>query len=141
MIYQANPWMYQGKPFDEIPKGVVSFVYKLTHSETGKAYIGKKGFYFSKTRQVKLKKKKYKAESDWREYYSSSDEIKAMVAEGQHFTRDILHLCWGVGEANYLEAREQMDHRVLENPTKWFNGQIQVRVHHSHLNAMRSRNA
>lgn len=139
MIYESNPWLYKGKPFLEVPKGVVSFVYKLTHVESGKAYIGKKGFFFSKTKQVKLKKKKIKVDSDWREYFSSSDEIQKMVAEGQHFTREILHLCWGIGEANYLEAREQMDNRVLESPDKWFNGQIQCRVHHSHLKAMRLR--
>lgn len=133
MIYESNPWIYRGQPFVEIPKGVVSFVYKLTHAASGRAYIGKKGFYFSKTKQVKGKKKKVKAESDWQTYFSSSDEIQAMVAAGEHFDREILHLCVNVGGANYLEAREQMDNRVLENPTKWFNGQIQCRVHHTHV--------
>ncbi|ASD50554.1 NAD synthetase [Acidovorax phage ACP17] len=139
MIYESNPWMFHGQPFLEVPKGVVSFVYKLTHAETGKAYIGKKGFFFAKTKQVKGKKKRVKVDSDWREYFSSSDEIKAMVADGQHFTREILHLCYGTGEANYLEAREQMDNRVLENPDKWFNLQIQCRVHHTHLKKMSAR--
>ncbi len=133
MIYESNPWLYKGTEFHEIPKGVESFVYKLTHADTGKAYIGKKGFYFVKTRQVKLKKKRYKAESDWREYFSSSDEIKELVAQGQHFRREILHLCINKGSANYLEAREQMDNRVLEHPDKWYNGQIQCRVHHTHV--------
>lgn len=138
MIYESNPWIYRGQPFVEIPKGVVSFVYKLTHTESGRAYIGKKGFYFSKTKQVKGKKKKVKAESDWQSYFSSSDEIQAMVAAGQHFDREILHLCYGTGEANYLEAREQMDNRVLENPNKWFNKLMMCKVHASHIKRISS---
>lgn len=138
MIYESNPWFYEGEPFQEIPKGVVSFVYMLTHTESGKSYIGKKGFYFSKIKQVKGKKKKYKAESDWRYYFSSSTEILAMVNEGQHFERKILHLCINVGGANYLEAREQMDRRVLENSDKWFNKLIMCKVHTSHVKQLSS---
>lgn len=133
IIEYANPWTFQGEPFVEVPKGIESFVYLMTNQQNGMQYIGKKGFYFMKTRQVNKKKKRYKADSDWREYYSSSDEINAMVAAGVPFTREILHLCKGKGTANYLEAREQFDRRVLENRDRWYNGQIQVRVHHSQL--------
>jgi hypothetical protein len=136
MIYESNPWMYQGKPFLEIPEKAFSFVYILRHEASGKAYIGKKLFWFSKTKQVKGKKKRVKAESDWREYFSSSEEIQKMVAEGEHFSREILHICESKGVANYLEAREQMDARVLEYPDKWFNGIINCRVAKSHIKAL-----
>ena len=133
MVYESNPWFFEGKPVLEIPTGSESFVYVLTHAESGKAYIGKKLFFFAKTRQVNGKKKKYKAESDWREYFSSSEEIQKMVSEGQHFTREILHFCKSKGMANYLEAREQMDARVLEKPDMYFNGIINCRVHRTHV--------
>jgi hypothetical protein len=128
--------MYQGNPLMEIPEKAFSFVYILRHEATGKAYIGKKLFWFSKTKQVKGKKKRVKVESDWREYFSSSEEIKEMVAQGEHFSREIYHICDSKGTANYLEAREQMDARVLENPEKWFNGIINCRVAKSHIKSL-----
>lgn len=130
-----NPWTYQGQEFGEIPSKAIGFVYLIKHLPTGKAYIGRKLFWFQKTKQVKGKKKKVKAESDWRTYWSSSDQIQAMVkAEGEeNFTREILHIVSNKGTLNYLEAREQMDRRVLEYPDKFFNGQIQCRVHWSHV--------
>lgn len=136
MIYESNPWMLQGQPLLEIPEKAFSFVYVLRHVASGKAYIGKKLFYFSKTKQVKGVKKRVKAESDWREYFSSSEEIQKMVAEGEHFSREILHICESKGVANYLEAREQMDARVLEYPDKWFNGIVNCRVAKSHIKSL-----
>ena len=85
---------------------------------------------------VKGKKKRVKAESDWREYFSSSEEIQKMVAEGEHFSREILHICESKGVANYLEAREQMDARVLEYPDRWFNRIINCRVHSTHVKSL-----
>ena len=130
---QLPDWLYQGKPLEEIPKGVESFVYLLTSRATGRQYVGKKLFYFSKTKQVKGKKKKVKAESDWRTYCSSSLEIQELVKAGEVFDREILHLCVSKGGANYLEAREQMDRRVLEHPDRFFNGQIMCRIAKNHI--------
>lgn len=128
-------WVYNNQELTEVPSGAYAFVYLITHTPSGRGYIGKKFFWSSKTKQVKGKKKRIKVESDWRDYWSSSEEIARMVEkEGEDsFTREILHLCPNKGTANYLEAREQMDRRVLENPSKWINGQIQCRVHHTHI--------
>lgn len=133
MTEYENPWVYKGKPVLEAPKGAEAFVYIMTHASTGKAYIGQKGLTMAKTRQVKGKKKKYRAESNWRGYYSSSGEILAMVEAGEFFTREILYFCRNKGSASYYETREQFDRRVLENPDKWFNGIVNCRVHHSHV--------
>jgi hypothetical protein len=47
--------------------------------------------------------------------------------------REILHYAKTKGTLNYLEAREQMDRRVLENPDQYINGIISCRVHWTHV--------
>ena len=68
-------------------------------------------------------------ESDWRDYWGSSDRLIADVAQlgEDKFTREILHYCPSRGIASYLEAREQFERRVLENDD-YYNGIINVRV-------------
>jgi hypothetical protein len=128
-------WTYQGNEFAEIPEGYAAFVYLITNKLTNKKYIGKKLFYFSKSKTVKGKKKKIKVESDWKEYWSSSEEVQKDVKElgEQNFTREIIRLCENKGSASYFEAKEQFINEVLENPDLWYNGQIQVRVHRTHI--------
>lgn len=130
-----NPWTYAGTTVDTIPDKTMGFVYLLTQKSTGKQYIGKKLFWFSSTKQVKGKKKKIKVESDWRRYHSSCLEIVEAVKEKgpSDWTREILHYAKTKGTLNYLEAREQMDRRVLEHPDKYINGIISCRVHWSHV--------
>lgn len=134
-VNTGTPWIMNGKPLENVPEKAMGFVYLIRHLPTGQGYIGRKLFWFKKEKQVKGKKKKVLAESDWRTYWSSSDVIQKMVKEQGEaaFTREILHIAYNKGTLNYLEAREQMDHRVLENPHLWLNGQIQCRVHWSHV--------
>ena len=58
-------WIYQNKEFTEsdIDKNI-GYVYLITNKLNNRQYIGKKLFWFSKTRTVKSKKKKEKALSD-----------------------------------------------------------------------------
>jgi len=127
-------WLYNSSPFEEIPETAYGYVYLITNTVTGRKYIGKKLFWFRKTKQVKGKKKRIKVESDWRDYWSSSDEVKKDVQTvgSDKFIREILHICPNKGSCNYLEAREQMDRRVLETDD-YYNGQIQCRVHRTHI--------
>ena len=127
-------WLYNNTPFEEIPENAYGYVYLITNTVTGRKYIGKKLFWFRKTKQVKGKKKRTKVESDWRDYWSSSDEVKKDVETlgSDKFIREILHICPNKGSCNYLEAREQMDRRVLETDG-YYNGQIQCRVHRTHI--------
>lgn len=128
-------WYYNGRPVEEIDLKYDAFVYLITNLISGRQYIGLKLTKFSKTKQVKGKKKKFKIESDWRDYWSSSEELKADVELlGQdNFKREIIYFCLNKGTANYLEAREQFDRRVLENPDKFYNGIINCRVHKAHI--------
>jgi hypothetical protein len=129
-------WYHDGQLVEEIDlKKYAAFVYVITNLKTNRLYIGLKQTSFAKTRQVKGKKKRVRVESDWREYWSSSEELKKDVeALGQeNFKREIIHFCEMKSHANYLEAREQMDRRVLENPDKYYNGIINCRVSRNHI--------
>lgn len=128
-------WYYNNIPVDEIDDKYEAFVYLITNLTNNKRYIGLKLTKFSKTKQVKGKKKKIKVESDWRDYWSSSEQLQDEVRDigADKFRRDILYFCLNRGTANYLEAREQFDRRVLEHPDDWYNGIINVRVHKKHI--------
>ena len=136
-------WQYQGDLINELPEDCIGFVYIITNTTTGRKYIGKKLAKFSKTtyKVVKLKngnkkrkKIRSKIDSDWREYYGSNEELNNDVAllGAEKFTREILYLCKSKAECSYIEAREQFRHQVLES-TEYYNGQIAVRVHGSHI--------
>ena len=130
-------WTYQNQPVNEIPEGYIGFVYIITNLNTGQKYIGKKLAQFKRTKPP-LKGKKLKrrsvVESNWREYYGSSDRLNADVhALGpENFTREILYLCKSKAELSYLEAREQFERRVLETDD-YYNGIINVRVGGSNI--------
>jgi hypothetical protein len=127
-------WIYKDSIFEEVPENYYGFVYLITNKMTGRKYIGKKLFWFSKIKKIKGKRKRIKAESDWKSYWSSSDEVKKdlEIYGEDNFIREILYLCVNKGSCNYLEAREQMDRRVLESED-YYNGQIQCRVHKTHI--------
>ena len=136
-------WTYKGSIVNELPEECVGFVYCITNTTSGRQYIGKKLAKFSKTtyKTVKLKngtkkKKKIrsKIDSDWQEYYGSNLELNKDVElfGKENFTREILHYCKSKAETSYIEAREQFDRKVLESD-EYYNGQISVRVHGSHI--------
>ena len=130
-----NPWTYnKADVTDETASGYIGFVYLITNKKTKRKYIGKKLFWFTKTRTVKKKKKREKVPSDWKEYYGSNDELKAEVAKlgGKNFKREILYLCKTKGECNYYEAYEQFTRQVLLCD-EYYNAYIQCRINASHL--------
>lgn len=136
-------WHYNGAVIEELPEDCVGFVYCITNTVSGRKYIGKKLAKFSRTKYktVKLKngKKKRqkirsKIESDWQDYYGSSDLLtKDIELLGKDkFYREILYYCTSKAETSYVEAREQFNQKVLESDD-YYNGHIQVRVHGSHI--------
>lgn len=136
-------WVYQNQIVEELPEDCVGFVYLIVNKATQRKYIGKKLAKFSRTtyKTVKLKngtkkKKKIrsKIDSDWLEYYGSSIELnKDIESLGKdNFTREILFFCKSKAECSYIEAREQFGRKVLESDD-YYNRQISVRVHGSHI--------
>ncbi len=136
-------WLYNNQPVETLPEDCVGFVYMITNITNDRKYIGKKLAKFSRTTQrtVKLKngtkkKKKIrtKVDSDWQDYYGSSEHLTADIAQlgTENFTREILYYCTSKAQCSYIEAREQFSRRVLES-TDYYNGHISVRVHGSHI--------
>jgi len=128
-----NPsWKYKGKTIETIPDEFEGFVYLITNTTNNKKYIGKKLAKFKTTKPPlkgrKNKRRGYK-ESDWKDYWGSSDRLQADVdALGPNkFTREILYFCTNRAEMSYIEAREQFARKVLETD-EYYNGIINVRV-------------
>jgi len=136
-------WLFENAQIEVLPEDCVGFVYLITNLVTGRKYIGKKLAKFSKTTykvvqlkngNKKKKKIRSKIDSDWLTYYGSNDELnKDIQTLGQeNFKREILYYCSSKAQCSYIEAREQFRHQVLESDA-YYNGQISVRVHGSHI--------
>jgi hypothetical protein len=139
MTTTLSNWKFkQNQIITEIPEGKYGFVYKIVNNVSGREYIGKKFFYFQKTRQVKGKKKKYKAESDWKDYYGSNEELlKDVELLGKdNFERYILYLCKSKGECTYFESKCQFELDVLLYPEKYYNTWIMCKVHRKHIQSI-----
>jgi|TARA_R110000822_G_scaffold300289_1_gene423626 hypothetical protein len=126
-------WTYKNKEVIEIPEEFIGFVYLITNTTNDRKYIGKKLTQFKRSKKPlkgKVNKRRYTVESDWQDYYGSSDNLSADVEllGKEKFKREILFWCRNKSELSYIEAREQFTHKVLES-REWYNGHIRVRVH------------
>jgi hypothetical protein len=132
-------WIYKGEIVEDIGN-YIGFVYIITNLRTERKYIGKKNFYFSKTKQLKGKKKKYKVESDWKDYFGSNEELNHHVnIFGQdQFRREILRFCSSKGEMSYFEAKYQFQNDVLESD-QWYNSWISCKIHKKHLTFLKKK--
>jgi len=126
-------WLYNNVEFNDIGE-YVGFVYLITNLTNDRKYIGKKNFYFSKTRTVKGKRKRTKVESDWKDYYGSNKELQEDVERlgSYNFKREILRLCKSKGEFSYFEAKYQFEKNVLETD-EYYNSWISCKIHKKHL--------
>ena len=116
-----NPWILQttGKVLEsEDCENHVGMVYLIVNKKNGRKYVGKK-FFYSTRRLPPLKgqkrKRKKVVESDWRDYWGSSNELKADVAKygPDNFVRYVLRICDSKTELSYYELKEQVDRGVL----------------------------
>lgn len=136
MITYENPWLFNNEPFLDCLH-YAGFVYELTDTYTDKKYIGKK--FFWSHRKLPGKTRRSKIESNWRDYYSSSDIIKQLIKETNklRFKRKILSLHELIRDVNYTEVKLQFVYGVLEQQTEsgellYYNGNISGK-YQSHL--------
>lgn len=136
-------WTYNNSVIEELPEDCVGFVYLITNLTNSRKYIGKKLAKFARTTTKtvtlkngtkKKKKVRSKIDSDWMDYYGSSNELNKDVESlgKENFTREILFFCKSKAECSYIEAREQFTRRVLES-TEYYNNNIMCRIHGSHI--------
>ena len=137
-------WYYNEKEFtSEMIEDYIGFVYLITDLSNNKKYVGKKTLQ-SKRKLPPLKGKTRRrtkiVESNWQDYFGSSEEVNRLVEEHgrDNFKREILHLCKSKGEMSYLEVKEQIEREVLLDD-EYYNGIIQVKIHRSHVKSLKNR--
>lgn len=136
-------WYYGDKEFtSDMICDYIGYVYCITDLNNNKKYIGKK--LFRSTRKLKpLKGQKRSrtkiAESDWKDYFGSSEEVKTLVEQKgrESFYREILYLCKSKGEMSYKEAKEQFDRNVLLSD-EYYNEFIGCKIHSKHVLSLKS---
>lgn len=128
-------WYFDNSIINEINPGYIGYVYLITNILNNKKYIGKKLFVFKKTKTIKGKKKKYLVESDWKDYYGSSQSLLTDVETygKDNFKREILKFCKTKSECSYYEAKFQFEFDVLLYPDNYYNDWISCRIRRSNL--------
>lgn len=113
----------------DFPLDTFGFVYKITHKESKRYYVGKKVLY--NTTNVKLGVKETKnlpiqkgrkptrkeviKESNWKSYWGSNKEFLEYKKGKQDndFTREIIHICNSKLELTYWETHYLFHYKVL----------------------------
>jgi hypothetical protein len=137
-------WLYQNKEIKELtdmPENVFGFIYEVTHTPTGRKYIGRKQL-ISVTKKAlgkkelalltdkrASKKKVVKKETDWKTYYGSHPEIKQLIKEKRQseFTREILIFVPTKKQLTYYEDKFLYMKGVIEPDSTYFNDNISGR--------------
>lgn len=130
-------WYYNNELFELTPEEYQGFVYQITELHTNKKYIGKKNFWKPKVLPINKTRKRRvrtRVESDWKDYYGSSNEVRQLVEQHgkERFKREILKLCKTKGEMSYYETKLQFDNNVLFRDD-YYNNFIGCRIHARHL--------
>src|SRR6056300_1472870 len=114
-----NPWIYNDAILEtEDVEEYVGMVYLIENTVDLRYYVGKK-FFWSNRKLPPLKGKKRKrtkrVESDWKNYYGSSNNLLNDVERlgFDKFNRSVLHLCKTKTHCSYYEMKEQVDRNVL----------------------------
>ena len=124
-------------------KNYLGFLYCITHSETGRMYVGKKQYFYIKQPRKKGCKSlisdksspRFKGscwtENGWRDYTGSSKDFnKFLKTEGNDkFTFEIIRQCRSKSELHYGEVEEMVVRGVLwkkdaDGEYIYFNRQI-----------------
>lgn len=118
-----RPWKYRNLSIfnkNALPHGSTGFIYRITNNLNEHYYIGQKGLYFSKVKpplKGRVNKRHSKIESDWLEYYGSSNNLLADIEKHgiMHFRREILSCHNNKHDLSYAEAEMQFKLDVLKD--------------------------
>ena len=139
----GKPGLYKDREIvdlQQFPEKCYGFVYLITCT-TGERYIGKKALrsyhtsYERKLNEKTGRMNKVKVitstESNWKDYYGSSVEIKKLVKEQgkKAFTREIIKLCSSKKSLTYWELAEQCKADVLNEKLNYLNDNILGKVY------------
>lgn len=129
-------WLYEDKEFTEV-EDYYGFIYLIENLVNGKKYIGRKYLTKAGYKTVKGKRKKLRVESDWRDYYGSSNSLKEDIDlyGKDNFRRTILRLCKSRGECNYFETKYIFDTDAILDP-KYYNSWVSCKIQTSHVKAL-----
>jgi hypothetical protein len=127
-------WFYKGEEVTDIaqlPENTFGFIYEITQISTGKKYIGKKQLMSYRTLpplKGEKKKRKIVKEGDWKTYYGSHSEVKALVKEAKEdFSREILQFVTTKKQLTYFENKWLFCKGVIEPDSEYFNDNIENR--------------
>lgn len=125
-------WIYNFNELTQAPEEYTGFVYEITNIPFDKKYIGQKLFWKVKKLpplKGKTRKRTKTVESDWQDYWGSSNKLLEDIAlQGtQDFKREILVMCRNKTEMNYNEAALQFNRDVLLRDD-YYNGIINCRI-------------
>lgn len=112
-------WIY---PSNITPTDYHSFVYRISFPD-GTYYLGKKKLWVEKA-------KKISKESDWKDYWGSSQLVKdkvALVGEA-NVTREIIKFCVSAGEASWEETVALIKGDCMVDPL-CLNGNVLMSFH------------
>ena len=149
-------WLCENKEITEdvIPEEAVGFIYMITHTPSGKYYIGKKSL--ESVRNVKIGvrelakikgerkaagmggraplKKKVRKASDLEKYYSSNEWINEQVKDGKQdeFKREIIQFCNSKKSLSYYEVYWMFKYDVLSDEN-CLNGNISGKFYRKDL--------
>lgn len=115
-----------------INENTFGFIYEIINTKTNKKYIGKKQCFMRiKRKPLKGYKRNRisKAESDWKNYTSSSKELNEDIQNygKENFVFKIIKTCNSKWELAYEEIKEQIEKNVLLRDD-YYNGIINVRI-------------
>lgn len=137
-----DPWVFEGnsiQTLEDCPENSYGFVYLIESKISGKKYVGKKALHSyhtkithelnPKTNRMNKVRTIEATESNWKEYFGSSIEIKDLIkTEGGkiNFNRIILRFCFSKKELTFREIQEQCIRNVLEE-SDYVNSNIEGR--------------
>jgi len=116
----------------KVTEDTFGFLYEITNIITNRKYIGKKQCFMRiKRKPLKGYKRNRisKAESDWKNYTSSSKELNEDIKKygKDNFQFKIIRTCNSKWSLAYYEIKEQIDKNVLLKEN-YYNGIINVRI-------------